>query len=624
MAVAVNPNDERYKGVVGRTALLPVMERRMPVVADEAVDPAFGTGALKITPGHDPVDFEVGQRHGLATISAINLDATMSDAAGPYKGMDRFECRNAIESDLEKGGFLVKTEPYAHSVGHCQRCHTLVEPLVSKQWFLRMEPLAKPAIDVVTGGRIRFVPERFTKIYLNWMENIRDWCISRQLWLGHPIPVWYCRDCDGLTVTLLDPDVCQHCGSKSIERDPDVLDTWFSSALWTHSTLGWPDETEDLKYFYPTSVMETGYDIIFFWVARMIMMGLYNMKEIPFHVVYLHGLVRDERGEKISKSKVTTKHHIPSPLEAIETYGADALRYALATGGTPGNDMRISEQRLEAGRNFANKLWNASRFVIGRLEGRKIERPSIDGRESMALEDRWIMSRLNAVIASVDQLLGDFQLSEAGRQAHDFLWGEYCDWYLEMAKVRLVAGDDSPLPVLAHVLDQALRLLHPYMPFVTEAAWRALSPHLAEAECRGTRSSRPSRKAMPAGSTLESESKAEAVIDVIRAIRNIRARAGVEPARFVEAYVIAAGGAGQALESSRDAVVAMSARDSAARRRHGRRSAERGRRDGRVARRPGRAADGGLVRRRGGAAALEQTACRVGSGGRAAAKPSRR
>jgi len=557
VAVAVNPNDERYKGIVGRAALLPIMARKIPVIADEAVDPSFGTGALKITPGHDPVDFEVGQRHGLVTISAINLDATMSDAAGPYKGMDRFECRDAIEADLEKGGYLVKTEPYTHSVGHCQRCHTLVEPLVSKQWFLRMEPLAKPAIDVVTGGRIRFVPERFTKIYLNWMENIRDWCISRQLWLGHPIPVWYCRDCEGLTVTVLDPDVCQHCGSKSIERDTDVLDTWFSSALWPHSTLGWPDETEDLRYFYPTSVMETGYDIIFFWVARMIMMGLHNMKEIPFHTVYLHGLVRDERGEKISKSKVTTKHDIPSPLEAIETYGADALRYALATGGTPGNDMRISEQRLEAGRNFANKLWNASRFVIGRLEGRKVERPSPADRDSMALEDRWIMSRLNAVAGSVDQLLGDFQLGEAGRQAHDFLWGEYCDWYLEMAKVRLTAGDDSPLPVLAHVLDQALRLLHPYMPFVTEAAWRALSPHLAEANAEALIVA-PFPQSDARWLDAQSEAKAETVIDVIRAIRNIRAERGVEPARFVEAYVIAAGGAGQALESSRDAIVAMS------------------------------------------------------------------
>jgi valyl-tRNA synthetase len=336
-----------------------------------------------------------------------------------------------------------------------------------------------------------------------------------------------------------------------------VLDTWFSSALWPHSTLGWPDETEDLRYFYPTSVMETGYDIIFFWVARMIMMGLYNMKEIPFHTVYLHGLVRDERGEKISKSKVTTKHHIPSPVEAIDTYGADALRFALATGGAPGNDMRISEQRLEAGRNFANKLWNAARFVTGRLEGRKVERPSLDARESMALEDRWIMSRLNAVVASVDQLLGDFQLGEAGRQAHDFLWGEYCDWYLEMAKVRLQQGDDSPLPVLAHVLDQALRLLHPHMPFVTEAAWRALSPHLAEAEAEALIVA-PFPKSDVGWLDAESEAKAETLIDVIRAIRNTRAEKGVEPARFVEAYVLIADDARQAVDESREAIVALS------------------------------------------------------------------
>jgi valyl-tRNA synthetase len=377
VAVAVNPEDERYKSVVGKKVLLPIMGRQIPVVADEAVEMEFGTGSLKITPGHDQVDFEVGQRHGLPTIVAIGLDAMMNEEAGRYNGMERFECRNAIVADLEKDGYLVKTEEYTHSVGHCQRCHTLIEPLVSKQWFLRMEPLAKPAIDAVKDGRVRFVPERFTKTYLNWMENIRDWCISRQLWFGHPIPVWYCRDCDGLTVTVADPDVCQHCGSRNIEQDSDMLDTWFSSALWPHSTLGWPDETEDLKYFYPTAVMETGYDIIFFWVARMIMMGFYNMKEIPFHTVYLHGLVRDERGEKISKSKVTTKHHIPSPVEAIETYGADALRYALATAGTPGNDLRISEQRLEAGRNFAYKLWIACRFVIGRLEGRTVASPSL-------------------------------------------------------------------------------------------------------------------------------------------------------------------------------------------------------------------------------------------------------
>ena len=554
VAIAVNPEDKRFKGIVGRKALVPVMNRPVPIIADEAVDPAFGTGALKITPGHDPVDFEVGQRHNLATIVAIALDATMSDAAGPYKGLDRFDCRGAIEADLEKGGYLAKTEPYGHSVGHCQRCHTLVEPLVSKQWFLRMEALAKPAIEAVTSGRIRFVPDRFTKTYLNWMENIRDWCISRQLWFGHSIPVWYCRDCDGLTVTVNDPDVCQHCGSKGIERDPDVLDTWFSSALWPYSTLGWPDETEDLKYFYPTSVMETGYDIIFFWVARMIMMGFYNMKEIPFHTVYLHGLVRDEHGDKISKSKITTKHHIPSPLEAIAKYGADALRYALATGGTPGNDMRISEQRLEAGRNFANKLWNASRFGIGRLEGHKVERPT--NHDSMALEDRWILSRLNRVIAEVDRLLSDFQLGEAGRQVHDFLWGEYCDWYLEMAKVRLQKGDDSPLPVLAHVLDASLRLLHPYMPFVTEAAWRNLTPHLAAVDAEALIVA-PYPQVEASWLDDAAEAQAEAIIDVVRAIRNIRAEKGVEPGRFVEAYVVAGSSVRQTLEGSKEIIVAL-------------------------------------------------------------------
>ncbi len=557
VAVAVNPNDERYKGVVGRTALLPIMERKIPVIADEAVDPSFGTGALKITPGHDPVDFEVGQRHDLETISAINLDATMSDAAGPYKGMDRFECRDAIEADLEKGGYLVKTEPYTHSVGHCQRCHTLVEPIISKQWFLRMEPLAKSAIDVVTGGSIRFVPERFTKIYLNWMENIRDWCISRQLWLGHPIPVWYCRDCEGLTVTVLDPDVCQHCGSKSIERDTDVLDTWFSSALWPHSTLGWPDETEDLKYFYPTSVMETGYDIIFFWVARMIMMGLYNMKEIPFHTVYLHGLVRDERGEKISKSKVTTKHHIPSPLEAIETYGADALRYALATGGTPGNDMRISEQRLEAGRNFANKLWNASRFVIGRLEGRKVARPPVDD------------ARVDGVGGPLDHVAperGGRQRRPATRRLPARRGGSP-GARLPLGRVlRLVPGDGEGAAHGRRRFAAARARARPRPGAATAPPLHAVcyGGRLARAvaasgggECRGLdRRALPAKRCPLARRSVGGQGRSRHRRHP-RDTQHTRG-AGVEPARFVEAYVIAAGGAGQALESSRDAIVAMS------------------------------------------------------------------
>jgi valyl-tRNA synthetase len=534
VAVAVNPADERYKLIVGRNALLPIIERVIPVIADDAVDPAFGTGALKITPGHDIVDFEVGQRHNLETIVCIALDATMTEDAGRYKGMDRFECRTAIVKDLEEGGYLVKTEPYTHSIGHCQRCHTLVEPLVSKQWFLTMAPLAAPAIEAVTSGRIQFVPDRFTKVYLNWMENIRDWCISRQLWWGHRIPVWHCVDCEGQTVTLADPDVCQHCGSRRIEQDPDTLDTWFSSGLWPHSTLGWPDDTADLRYFYPTSVMQMGYEILFFWVARMIMMGLYNMKDIPFSQVYIHGLIRDDIGRKMSK----TIGNVVDPVQVIDRYGADALRYALATGTSPGNDMKLAPQKLDSARNFANKLWNATRFVISHLDGEKIARPSLDSRASLPLEDRWILSRINNVIANVNQLLTDFQLGEAGRQVHDFFWGEYCDWYLEMAKVRLAAGDRSPVPVLIHALDATLRLLHPFMPFVTEAAWQSLASHLAEPGA-STLIAAPYPAAEPAWLNDEAEQRAQSVIDVIRAVRNIRAEFNVEPARHVEAYVIA-------------------------------------------------------------------------------------
>ncbi|MDI6858175.1 MAG: valine--tRNA ligase [Dehalococcoidia bacterium] len=558
VAVSVSPGDARYEEIVGRTALLPIVGRHIPVIADELVDPAFGTGALKITPGHDAVDFDIGQRHGLETIMCVGPDAKMTKEGAPYEGMDRFECRDAIVKDLKERGYLVKTEPYVHSVGHCQRCHTMIEPLVSKQWFVRMEPLSKPAIEAVTDGRIRFVPERFTRVYLNWMENIRDWCISRQLWFGHPIPVWYCRDCEGQTVTVDDPEVCQHCGSSRIERDPDVLDTWFSSALWPHSTLGWPEDTPDLRYFYPTSVMETGYDIIFFWVARMIMMGFYNMKEIPFRWVFLHGLVRDERGEKISKSKITAgRHYIASPVEAVEAYGADAVRYSLVTGSTPGNDLRISEQRMEAGRNFANKLWNAARFVIGRLDDEKLSPPAPAERAGMPLEDRWIMSRLNRLVANASQLMNDFQFGIAAREINDFLWGEYCDWYLEMSKVRLAADDRSPLPVLVHVLDAALRLLHPYMPFVTEEIWQALRPHLAEERAEALIIA-PFPVARPEWLDEEAERQAEAVIEAIRAVRNIRAEHRVEPARFVEAYIIGSSSEGRgSIEASRLLIVAL-------------------------------------------------------------------
>ena len=371
VAVAVNPSVERWKKIVGRKALLTIIERQIPIIADEAVDPEFGTGALKITPGHDPVDFEIGQRHGLSAIVAVAGDGTMNAEAGPYEGMDRFECRKIIVADLERLGLIEKVEPHRHSIGHCERCGTIVEPMLSKQWFVRMEPLARPAIDAVKDGRIRMVPRRFERVYYHWMENIRDWCISRQLWWGHRIPVWRCKSCGDEDAFVVDPGECAKCGSKELEQDPDVLDTWFSSGLWPHSTLGWPKETEELRYWYPTSVLETGYDILFFWVARMIMMGLYNMSEVPFRHVYLHGLIRDAQGRKMTKSL----GNVVDPLEAIDKYGCDALRFTLATGGAPGNDFRLSDERLESARNFANKIWNASRFVVSNLEegGRRKE-----------------------------------------------------------------------------------------------------------------------------------------------------------------------------------------------------------------------------------------------------------
>ncbi|MCJ7763885.1 MAG: valine--tRNA ligase, partial [Dehalococcoidales bacterium] len=388
-AVAVNPDDKRFKALLGKKIILPVVKRIIPIVADEAVDPQFGTGAVKITPAHDPVDFEVAQRQGLEEINILNPDATMNENAGPYKGLDRFEARKAILKDLEEEGLLVKVEPYSHSVGHCQRCRTVIEPIASQQWFVKMMPLAKPAIEAVTGGSIKIIPPRFIKVYLNWMENIRDWCISRQLWWGHRIPVWYCHKCGQLTVSVEDTTACQNCGASDIEQDPDVLDTWFSSALWPHSTLGWPDDTPDMRYFYPTTVMETAYDILFFWVARMIMMGIENTGDIPFRTVYLHGLIRDEKGEKMSK----TRGNVLDPLDFLESYGADALRFAVSTGTSPGNDTKLSNTKLEAGRNFANKLWNATRFVVrssqsynGNMDIKQIPLP---------LEDRWIISRLN-------------------------------------------------------------------------------------------------------------------------------------------------------------------------------------------------------------------------------------
>ncbi|MBN1176771.1 MAG: valine--tRNA ligase [Dehalococcoidales bacterium] len=532
-AVAVNPGDKRFKGMVGKKVILPAVNREIPIVADEAVDPKFGTGAVKITPGHDPVDFEVAQRQGLPLINILNLDATMNENAGPYNGMDRFDCRKAIVADLEKAGQLVKIENYSHAIGHCQRCHTIVEPLASRQWFVKMEPLAKPAIAAVRDGRIKIIPERFTKVYLNWMENIRDWCISRQLWWGHRIPVWYCRDCDEIIVAVETPTACPKCGSANIEQDPDVLDTWFSSGLWPHSALGWPDDTEDLRYFYPTSVMETAYDIIFFWVARMIVMGLEDMGDIPFHTVYLHGLVRDEEGFKISKTRGNTV----DPLDVIEAYGTDALRFALTTGVSPGNDSRLSTDKMESGRNFANKLWNATRFVVRSLNSDLKISPEVE-KNKLLPEDRWILSRLNRTIADVAKLMEDYQFGEAQRQIHDFIWGEYCDWYIELAKIRLQDNDTSPLSILVHVLEVSLRLLHPFMPFLTEELWQNLKIHITGIDVESIMVA-----AYPVTDEdaldKEAEEELEAVTDIIRTIRNVRAQYKVESGRWVEAVIYA-------------------------------------------------------------------------------------
>jgi valyl-tRNA synthetase len=536
-AVAVNPDDKRFKNLIGKKAVLPAVNREIPIVADEAVDPAFGTGAVKITPAHDPVDFEVAQRQGLPLVNILNDDATMNENAGPYQGLDRYACREAIVADLEKEGLLVKIEPYSHSVGHCQRCRTIIEPLASTQWFVSTKQLAGPAIDAVVNGRIRIVPSRFTRVYLNWMENIRDWCISRQLWWGHRIPVWYCHDCDELTVSVDEPEACLRCGSGNIEQDPDVLDTWFSSALWPHSTLGWPDDAEDLRYFYPTSVMETGYDILFFWVARMIMMGLEDVGDIPFHTVYLHGLLRDERGEKLSK----VMGHSYDPVDAIDEYGADALRFAIMTGNSPGNDIKLSPEKLEAGRNFANKLWNATRFVVRSIEPGMTDLEIRQGQ--LPTEDRWILSRLNHTISSATSLLDDLQLGEALRQIHDFLWGEFCDWYIELSKTRSSTGEAvSPLPVLVHVLETSLRLLHPYMPFITEELWQHLRQRLP-ADWQETDSIMiaPYPTVDESAADPEAERIMETVIEIVRSIRNVRAEHKVEPARWIEARIYGGG-----------------------------------------------------------------------------------
>ena len=543
-AVAVNPYDERYSHLIGKTAVLPVLERRIPIIADEAVDPEFGTGAVKVTPGHDPTDYEIGLRHGLEIINIMNLDATLNREGGPYAGLERYEARQKLVEDLREQGLLTKIQPHQHAPGRCQRCQTMVEPLVSEQWFVKIKPLAEPAIAAVRDGRITIVPDRFTKVYYNWMENIRDWCISRQLWWGHRIPVWYCHDCQGQTVATVDPEQCEHCGGKDIHQDPDVLDTWFSSGLWPLSTLGWPDHTEDLRYFYPTSVMETGYDILFFWVARMIMLGMEHMGEVPFSVVYLHGLMRDESGMKMSKSK----GNVADPLDVVAKYGADALRFTIITGSSPGEDMKLYEEKLESSRNFANKIWQMARFITSNLpEDYQLPSGGPQAWPGLRLEDRWILARHNRLIGEVTRLLESYQFGEAGKQIYEFLWGELADWFIEASKVRLYGeseeAKETARDVLVYVFGRSLRLLHPFMPFVTEEIWQHLP--------RDCESLMVAPWPEPGPADEEAEAAQGEIWEHVRDVRNRRAEEGwpveVRPA----AYTVA-GELGEALESQRD------------------------------------------------------------------------
>jgi len=568
-AVAVHPDDDRYRHHIGQSVVVPILGRIIPVIADEKVDPAFGTGALKITPGHDPTDYDIGQRHGLPVINVMNTDATMNEAAGPFAGLDRFECRQRLWSDMEAAGLTLKTEPYTLTVPRSQRGGEIVEPLISTQWYVKIAPLAEAALEAVRSRKIRIVPERFSKVYYNWLENIRDWCISRQLWWGHRIPVWTCQDCGHEWAARQDPFACPKCGRHRIEQDPDVLDTWFSSGLWPFSTLGWPDETPDFKTYYPTTVMETGYDILFFWVARMIMLGLEMTGKVPFHIVYLHGLIRDEHGRKMSKTLGNTI----DPLTIMDEYGTDALRFTLLTGSTPGSDMNFSLQRAEANRNFANKVWNAARFVMGYLKEGSWQREAGERRSrdasnlqpptsNLQLPDRWILSRLNQVTSDVTRLFEDYQFGEAGRLLYDFLWSEFADWYIEMAKLPLNGSDASArrrtLSILVHVLERSLRLLHPFIPFVTEEIWQHL---------KGAAGDRSWPEALivaawpEAGSTdAAAESDMHVLMEAVRAVRNARAEHGVRPDTRLAAMLISPERAGL-FETHRAAIAQLARLD---------------------------------------------------------------
>lgn len=525
-AVAVNPNDERYKDIVGKTLILPIVHREIPVVADEYVDIEFGTGVVKITPAHDPNDYEVGLRHNLEIIDVMTDDGHIAEGWGKYSGMDRYECRKEIVKDLEAEGALIKIEDYSHNVGTCYRCHSTIEPRLSKQWFVKMEPLAKPAIDVVKNGEVKFVPERFSKIYYHWMENIKDWCISRQLWWGHRIPAYYCQDCGEVIVSKEDVKKCPKCGGNHIEQDPDTLDTWFSSALWPFSTLGWPDKTPELEYFYPTNTLVTGYDIIFFWVARMIFSAVEHTGKVPFDTVLIHGLVRDAQGRKMSKSLGNGI----DPLEVIDEYGADALRFTLATGNSPGNDMRFSDDKVKASRNFANKLWNAARFVLMYLgDDYKFEGLP----KGLALEDKWIISKVNTLAKDVTANLEKFELGVAIQKLYDFIWDVFCDWYIEISKIRLQSGEgaDTAKAVLVYVLTDILKLLHPFMPFITEEIYQAI-PHDTESIMIS--------KWVEYDDALNfaaEEEQVEKIMSAVRAIRNRRAEMNIPPSRKAAVFV---------------------------------------------------------------------------------------
>jgi valyl-tRNA synthetase len=551
-AVAVHPEDERYKQFVGRMVVVPILGRTIPVIADEAVEREFGGGALKVTPGHDPTDFQIGERHGLEVISVLDESARVNECGGPYAGLDRYEARKRLWEDMRAAGLVLKEEPYLLTVPRSQRGGEVVEPMVSTQWFVRIQPLADAALQAVRDGRIRIVPERFTKVYYNWLENIEDWCISRQLWWGHRIPVWYCDDCNGMTVERQDPTRCTHCGSIRLRQDPDVLDTWFSSGLWPFSTLGWPEETPDLRYFYPTSIMETGYDILFFWVARMIMDGLEFTGKVPFHTVYLHGLIRDEHGRKMSKSY----GNVIDPLEVMDELGTDALRFTLLVGSTPGNDMSLSVKKVEANRNFANKIWNVGRFVIsalGALDSTAQDTASLSATE-WTLADSWIWARAQALVRDVERLFQSYQYGEAGRQIYEFFWGDFADWYVEIAKLQLGQGGERAYltaSTLVRVLDLSLRLLHPFTPFVTEELWGHLRRAMLASPLADLAQAWPEALIVASWPTPRPEEGWETdklarfglLQDVVRAIRNLRSEKGVKPGRRIAAVVVSSSAA---------------------------------------------------------------------------------